>query len=334
MKNDNTYKITTFTKEVELMNKKIGILMLSLMLAFVSGCNINKQQEKSLYEKLEKEMYESDDDDIDEIIKQYNEMAKSDNEPYTLVKFIDENIKNVTEKEAVIMVLILEEVQKEYMPRYAEELFADENQSELLNISAGEQFFDESKIEEIKNADLKKLVTKIIDGKFKLVNVGGAFYPAIDYEGLKSYSGYLTDEIKDYFEIKSHSYSVPKVIDGEMTVSYDELEERLVEIEKYVSKYPNGVKLQDALRCYGECLKLYLEGSINSPIYDVETGKIKEEVMSSYIRLSSTKNPITSSTISKYIEIIQKNQNTIDENVLSHVPEIYSSAIAALENIK
>lgn len=318
------------------MNKKIWILILSLIMLFVTACGIDiKQKEKTLYETIEKEMYESDDDNIDQLIKQYNEMAKSDNEPYTLVKFIDENIKNVTEKEAVIMVLILEEVQKEYTQRYADELFADNNQSELLNLSAGELFFDESKIEEIRNADLKKLVKKIIDGKYKLVNIGGAFYPAIDYVKLKeSYSNYLPDEIKDYLEIKSQSSNVPKVIDGEMTVSYEELAQRLIAIENYVSKYPNGVKLQDVLRYYGECLKLYLEGSTNSPIFDVETGKIKDEVMSSYLKLSSTKKLITSKIISKYIEIIQKNENTIDENVLSHVPEIYSNAIAALENIK
>jgi hypothetical protein len=318
------------------MNKKIWILILSLIMLFVTACGIDiKQKEKTLYETIEKEMYESDDDDIDQLIKQYNEMAKSDNEPYTLVKFIDENIKNVAEKEAVIMVLILEEVQKEYTQRYADDLFADNNQSELLNLSAGELFFDESKIEEIRNADLKKLVKKIIDGKYKLVNIGGAFYPAIDYVKLKeSYSNYLPDEIKDYLEIKSQSSNVPKVIDGEMTVSYEELAQRLIAIENYVSKYPNGVKLQDVLRCYGECLKLYLEGSTNSPIFDVETGKIKDEVMSSYIKLSSTKKLMTSKIISKYIEIIQKNENTIDENVLSHVPEIYSNAIAALENIK
>lgn len=318
------------------MNKKVWILIFSFIMLFVTGCDLNiKQKEKNLYEAIEKEIYQSNDDNIDKLIKQYNEMAKSDNEPYTLVKFIDENIKNVTDKEAVIMVLILEEVQKEYTQRYADELFADNNQSELLNLSAGELFFDESKIEEIRNADLKKLVKKIIDGKYKLVNIGGAFYPAIDYVKLKeSYSNYLPDEIKDYLEIKSQSSNVPKVIDGEMTVSYEELAQKLMEIEDYVSKYPNGVKFQDVLRCYGECLKLYLEGSYNSPIYDVETGKIKDEVMSSYLKLSSTKKLITSKIISKYIEIIQKNENTIDENVLSHVPEIYSNAIAALENIK
>ncbi len=321
-------------KEVSPMNKKILILALSFIL-LLAGCSIDaKQNDKTIYEALEKEVYKSDDQNIDKLIKDYKEIAKSDNEPYTLVKFIDENIENVNEKEAVAMILILEEVQKEYTQRYTDQLFVDNYQSELLSLSSDKLFFDETKIEEIKNADLKELVKRILDGKYKLINLEGAFYPVIDYEGLKAYNDYLPDEIRDYLEIKSQSSNKPVIIDGEITISHEELGQRLIEAEKYISQYPNSIKIQDVLRCYGECLKLYLEGSANSPIYDNTTGKIKEEVISSYIKLSSNKDLITSKIISKYIEIIQKNQNIIDDNVLSHVPEIYSNAIASLENMK
>lgn len=334
LKEDKISLTTIRMKEVEFMNKKIMILILALMI-FIVGCGIDiKQKEKTLYESLEKEAYIIDDENMDKLIKQYNEIAKSDNEPYTLVKFIDENIKEVAENEAVAMILILEEVQKEYAKRYADELFKDNNQQELLNLSAGELLFNKAKIEEIKNADLKELVSNIFAGKYKLVNIGGAYYPVIDYEGLKAYADYLPEEIRDYFNIKAKSSSIPPVLDGEMTVTHEELGQRLVEIEKYISKYPKGIKLQDVLRCYGECLKLYLEGSVNSPIYDGETGKIKEEIMADYITLSSRKELVTSKAISKYLEIIQANENIINENVLSHVPEIYSNAIAALEDIQ
>jgi len=321
-------------KEVSPMNKKILVLALSFIL-LLSGCSVDiKQNDKAIYEALKREVYKKDDTSIHELIKEYKEIAKSDNEPYILVKFIDENIKNVDKKEAVAMILILEEVQKEYTSRYTDELFADNNQAELLSLSQDQLFFDETKVEEIKNADLKELVNKILNGKYKLMNLEGAFYPVIDYEGLKSYSSYLTDEMKDYLEIKSNSSNMPVVIDGEMTISHEELGQRLIETEKYISKYPNSIKAQDALRCYGECLKVYLEGTPNTPIYDAKTGKIKDEVISSYMKLSSNKDLVTSQVISRYIEIIQGNQNIIDDNVLSHVPEVYSSAIASLENME
>ncbi|NLY76914.1 MAG: hypothetical protein GX080_02360 [Tissierellia bacterium] len=316
------------------MNKKLLTIILSFILLTV-GCTADmKQNEKTLYESLEKDSYSPDDNSVDKLIKQYKEIAKSDNEPFTLVKFIDDNIKNATEHEAVAMVLILEEVQKDYIQRYTDELFVDNNQQELLNLSPEDLFFNEEKIEDIKNADLKELISKIVDGKYKLINIGGVFYPVVDYEGLKAYADYLPKEINDYLDIKSHSYNKPTVIDGEMVVSHEELGQRLIDIEKYLAKYPNSIKREDALRCYGECLKLYLEGTVNSPIFDVETGRIKEDIMSSYIKLSSTRDLATSNMISKYIEIIQDNQNTIDESVFSHVPEIYSSAIAALENVQ
>ena len=58
--------------------------------------------------------------------------------------------------------------------------------------------------------------------------------------------------------------------------------ERLIKTENYILKYPNSIKYEEILRLYGVYLKLYLEGSSNTPIYDYETKEIKEEVLSSY----------------------------------------------------
>lgn len=321
------------------MNKKIlkGISIINIFLIlFIVGCesSILEKNDKVIYEALEGSMTISKDDETMELVHEFKSIVESNNEPYTLVQFIDKNIKNATKEEAAVMVLILEEVQKEYIPKYTDELFIEDNQLELLKLSGTELFFNEENIENIKNVKLKDMVEKIIKGKYKLINKEGGFYPIIDYEKLKEYNPYLPDEMKGYIEIKYLNCNSPIILDGEITISFDEIEERLAATEQYIQKYPNSIKLEEVLRIYADYLRLYMEGSDNSPIYQYESNEIKENVLNSYRKMERNDKLITSKIISKYMDIIEENENIVDENVLSKVPRLLSEAVGILESIK
>lgn len=195
-------------------------------------------------------------------------------------------------------------------------------------------FFNKAKIENIKNENLKELVNKIIQGKYKLINMEGAFYPIIDYEALKIYNNYLSDEIKEYIDLKSMDSNLPTILDAGLVISFDQLAERLIKTEKYIIEYPYSIKYEEILRLYGVYLKFYLEGSDNTSIYDYGTKEIKDEVLSSYIKTKNINETVTSRVVSKYIDIIDENQKIIDEAVLSKVIELHSEAIATLEEQK
>lgn len=319
--------------------KKIlkAISMISILLIlFTMGCesDLLEKNDKVIYEALENPLTAAENEETDKLVHEFKSMVESNNEPYTLVQFIDENIKNATEEEAAVMILILEEVQKEYIQKYTDELFMEDNQMELLKLSGTEQFFNEENIENIKNVKLKDIVERIFKGKYKLINMEGGFYPEIDYEKYKKYNRYLSDEIIGYIEIKALNSSKPAILDAEIAISFDEIGERLTQTEKYIQKYPQGVKFEDVLRIYSNYLRLYLEGSDNSPLYEYETKEIKEDIMKSYKKIKGNDRLITSKIISKYIDIIEHNNNIIDESVLSKVPKLLSEAVATLESIK
>lgn len=319
--------------------KKIlkAISMISILLIlFTMGCesDLLEKNDKVIYEALENPLTAAENEETDKLVHEFKSMVESNNEPYTLVQFIDENIKNATEEEAAVMILILEEVQKEYIQKYTDELFMEDNQMELLKLSGTEQFFNEENIENIKNVKLKDIVGRIFKGKYKLINMEGGFYPEIDYEKYKEYNRYLSDEIIGYIEIKALNSSKPAILDAEIAISFDEIGERLTQTEKYIQKYPQGVKFEDVLRIYSNYLRLYLEGSDNSPLYEYETKEIKEDIMKSYKKIKGNDRLITSKIISKYIDIIEHNNNIIDESVLSKVPKLLSEAVATLESIK
>ena len=195
-------------------------------------------------------------------------------------------------------------------------------------------FFDTTKTDQINNGNLKELIDKIIKGKYKLINMEGAFYPIIDYEELKAYNKYFSDEMKDYLDIKSMDSNMPTILDAEFLISFDELSERLITVENYIVKYPEGLKYEEVLRLYGAYLRLYLEGSDNTPIYDFETNKIRDDVLSSYKKTGNIKDTVTSKIVNKYINIIEENQNLIDNQVFSKITELHNEAIGILEESK
>lgn len=320
------------------------VLILSLV-----GCKSKKIDENTEngIEEVNDESSTPIEEDKEKIINDFRNIVKSDNEPYTIVKFIDENIEKVEKEEAVEMIRDLEEVQEEYLTKYTDQLFMEDYQMELLRVSQVTEsreedendiqhmlFFDTTKTDQINNGNLKELIDKIIKGKYKLINMEGAFYPIIDYEELKAYNKYFSDEMKDYLDIKSMDSNMPTILDAEFLISFDELSERLITVENYIVKYPEGLKYEEVLRLYGAYLRLYLEGSDNTPIYDFETNKIRDDVLSSYKKTGNIKDTVTSKIVNKYINIIEENQNLIDNQVFSKITELHNEAIGILEESK
>ena len=332
--------------------KSIAIFLIIGMILLVSlaGCKSKKMREGKgeSIGKVDEEAASSVEDDKEKIMQDFRNIIKSDNEPIILVEFIDKNIEKVEQEDAVEMIKELEEVEEQYLEKYTDQLFMEDYQIELISLSeiqqSGEKhekdksfdymFFDESRIEEIKNGNLKELMDKIIKGKYKLINMEGAFYPIIDYEALKSYDKYLSDEMKKYIDIKTMDSNVPTIMDAGLLISFDELAERLIKTEYHIVEYPEGIRYEELLRLYGMYLRLYLEGTDNTPIYDYETNIIKDEVLSSYKKTADKKNTVTSEVVSKYIDIIEENKNIIDNNVFSKITELYNNAIGTLEEHK
>ncbi len=321
-----------------------------ILLVSLAGCKSKKPEESNEKPvgKVDEESATIVEDNKEKIMQDFRNMVKSGNEPMILVKFIDENVGKVQQEDVVEMVRDLEEVQERYLEKYTDQLFMEDYQVELISLSdineSNKQqdkdethdslFFDDSKIKEIKNGNLKELMEKIIKGKYKLINMEGSFYPIVDYEALKAYNKYLSDEMKDYIDIKSMDSNVPTILDAELLISFDELGERLIRTENHIIKYPEGIKYEELLRLYGVYLRFYLEGSDNTPIYDEETKLIKDEVLSNYKKTANIKNTVTSEIVSKYIDIIKDNENIIDNNVFSNITQLYNDAIGTLEEHK
>ena len=317
--------------------KKYVLLIIALlMIGLITSCNMKKKSNGQVKpaDNASEQSAELKKNEAEKVMVNYKALLLQNKEPFEIVKFIDENIAKVDQNDAVNMIEEFLNVQEKFIQGYTDEISKDDRQSLIFKVCS-EPEFDFKKINEIKDEELKNLLTKIIDGKYKLVNIEGSCYPIIDYEAIGKYNKYLTDEMKGYIDIKAKESNEPSMMDAALVISWDELANRMLGVEKYLVKYPEGIKEEELTRLYGNYLVVYLSGTDNSPIYNYETKKIFDDVLNSYKKLVATnKGTITGDTVKKYIELIANNKNIIDENVTSKIIELHNEAIARIEEHK
>ncbi len=87
---------------------------------------------------------------VEEVYNEFLELVNNGKKPFEVIRFIDKEIKNVTDSMADDMVLALEEVQNIYEVYYQEEIFASdfiekvgrdfESNEDIVNKAKGTEF--------------------------------------------------------------------------------------------------------------------------------------------------------------------------------------------------
>lgn len=312
------------------------LLMIIVLLIILSGC----KKKESITQEPVKEPSESGEDiveeeiDIEGIMKDFNNIVESKNEPDKIVGFMDEQIGKLTDVEGEEMVSKLEKILEEYLEFVTNNILNLDTEGELISIGGNELFFPEDRVQAIENNKLREEVIKTLDSKYKLINLEGNYYPIIDYEKLKDYNEYISPELKEYIAIRAMDSNEPIAIDGALYISYDQLGKRILAIEDYIQRYAGGKRYEEMLKSYRSKLKIYLSGIDNSPIADEETGKIYDDVLASYKAVGNTKDQVTGFIIRKYIEIIEENDYIIDEKVKGNVLSLINESLSLLEQSK
>ena len=320
-----------------MMKKKYLLLVVGLIIVVViSGCAVNSSKEKDAEDpkKVEEQMAQAEKKEKDKLEKNFETLIQENSEPFKLAKFIDENISKVSPKYAEKMVLELERMQESYIVYYMDEFFKDNRQSDLIKVFP-EYEFNPSKVDDIVDEELKGLVTRIIDGKYKIVSTEGYFYIATDYSRLAEYKNYISDEMVKYIEIKAIHSDNPPMIDAGVVIPWDEISNRLIGMEDYLKKYVDGIKSEEITRLYGEYLIVYMSGGDNTPIYNVENKKIFDDILESYKKtVDNNKETITGNIIDKYLKLIEENEYIIDDTVTSKIIVLNNEAIGSIEEHK
>lgn len=320
------------------MKKSIVIPIIFIMVVLsitLSGCKKKTDSKEPVKDPIKStEDAEKDVVNKDKIMKEFDNMIKNRNESDKIVAFIDENIGKLSQIEGDHMVSNLEGALHATLDLATDKLFELDIDGELMNIAGTEQFFPEDKVKDIQNEKLRDEVTRLFKSKYKLINLEGNYYPIVDYEKIKQYSNYISDEMEEYIDIKAMDSNEPVAVDAGLIISYDDLAARIIKTENYISKYSGGQRYEEMLGYYRDKLDMYLSGLPNTPIAEYETNKIYKDVFESYKKTSNVKDSVTAFIVTKYINLIEENELIINENVKDKVLSLVNEALSLLETSK
>lgn len=247
-------------------------------------------------------------------MNEYNDMINEETRPFEALYFIEEKIKTVKPEEATTMILSFEEIQSKYLNIYEESLQNTNVQSQLFNTF--EFNFDQEKVDNIKDEKVKTLVKEILDGGYIIICQEGSFTPIQNYQVLERYNHFLQGEIKDYISYKAaETKRITNIMEGYIT-SWDEWAQCIIEIENYLGKYPSSIKASEMANDYQFYFHAYLFGFDNRPAFNYETKKIDNELLSNYKKfVQDNKNSETAMILKQYIQVIEKNNNTLCDEI-------------------
>ena len=309
------------------MKKKIFIpyiiLIVIMALAF-TGCSDDAKDKEPDKNDLGKpvDFNEKDED----IIEEFRIIKKTSPAPDLLIDFIDENIGKVSTEEADEMIDSLEALLEKNTHVYGGKISELDKDNELLKIDGDKKEFQRKNIEKIEDEKLKVEVDYLYSNMYKLINSEGEFYRTIDYSKLKVYSPYLSENLKKYIEVRSLESDNRFMIDGELTIGFEELADRIFKTEDYLKVASKYKRKEDMLKEYEYKISAYLKGLPNSPIMDYESKEINKEVLESYKKTMDKEYEI-SHIVKDYVEFIRDRDNIIDEVVLEKADELIVKAL-------
>ncbi len=300
------------------------LMMIFITSLVLSGCGVKDNNVVK-----EKEAQEISKEIGKEGQKKVMDAYKTKSKPNEMMAFIEENIKNLSKENADKMINQFEVVQTEYTGKYMDTLF-EENRQEKLREVFGYPF-DKKNIKNIKEEDLKNLINEIYAGGYKLVNLEGDYYPIQDYEVLKKYTSYLSQEMKDYIKVMAAETNELMTNDAAIAISIEELGNRTLNTEAFLKKYPESKKRKVVGQLYEMYIRAYLHGANNTPAFDYETNKISEEVLNSYKKiLSEHKETITGEVVKEYMQAIEKNDFKGGDSIINEGNRLLEKAMANL----
>ncbi|MFA5384106.1 MAG: hypothetical protein WC364_05500 [Eubacteriales bacterium] len=290
------------------------ILLVILMFCF-SGCANNKNKSGSGDEQ---------------VLAGFENLLRGANEK-SVLSFIDENIGNVSRQTADKLVYGYEKLQKDALNDLEEQFSGSKEEKWTITIPQGLQkefgySFSMDKIDSIKDPQLKEILQEVRNSGYLARTAEGMYFPVINYDFYKKYSGYLTDQTKDYYSIMAEGSNQPAVDDGCLKITPDDILERMEAQQIYINKYPGSPKLRDIKDLYITYVSFYLCGTDNTPAFSYDTKVLNSGFKESYqnYRLTDT---VFGREFIFYFETLKKEEYKLTD-------KISSARNKLIENIK
>jgi hypothetical protein len=224
--------------------------------------------------------------------------------------FIDEGIVKISS------------LQKKYGNNLCQNLFSDIERVTYWQYSNSEL----NDISRIKEEDLKAAIIKAKDEGFKVEVLEGDLYlePLPKYL-IEIYGDYLSEHAKEYLNLKNFEIESRMADEGFLLITWDELADRIVCWEKFITKYPDSKEAQQALNeFFAPYLYFYINGMDNTQVYDSVTGILSDEVKTSYrYFINEYEGSESQKVILELYNMLEENDFKKNENITTYIEDLF-----------
>ena len=278
-------------EETPIMKRFMMLLIIPIMV--LSGCGNNTDP------PMDQEEQGNEIEAEAQLIEEFRDLMEEAEFPKEVVAYVDHNIKKMETETANQMLFEL----TDYLSNFFIDNFSVWSNIEKLN--AYYKYPQGINLEEITEADLKEFYNDLIDSGYKLEAIEGMINPIVDYRWVAKYNNYISKDLIDYYELCAIESDELSAKDAGLTITWNELGNRVLAAESYLSKYPHSLASEEAAFRYEQYLWMYLLGLNNTPIVDWETNKVIDEVLNSYHQfIEDHRDTATADALANYLEIL------------------------------
>ncbi len=174
-------------------------------------------------------------------------------------------------------------------------------------------------------SDLKNVLIHNLNLGLKLKSSVGKYFYVIDYTKLSNSMGdYISKEYRDYINILALDINEPYLIGDSLMISQEILGDRLNLLEKFKVNYPYSNYFSEVSNLYTSYSKIFIFGDMNNPNFDLETNKVKEEVLIHWEEyIEKYPNSYMTDILSKITLDIKNNQNILTPDLREKYKKLY-----------
>ncbi len=302
---------------------KILAVLLSILMLGLVGCA--KQSEQVNMEKPQDET----------VLAGFNQLIGVNAAENDILDFIDANIGKVSKEGAGWLVTGYEARQKSSLALLDEQFTEGKEEKWSVIIPNGLQefgyIFSMDKIDEVEDAELKKMLEEVRDTGYKVRTAEGMYFPVIDYQFYEKYYPYLADELKGYYGLMAVESGAPPAVDAALQITPDELLNRIVAQETYINQYPGSQKRQDVETLYLRYVGFYLFGINNTPAFAYDTKVLRSDFKQSYDNFKAVGDSKFGAAFSPYLEVLKNENYVLTDNVTSEQQKVIEKVKQALK---
>jgi len=243
------------------------------------------------------------------VFEEFQKMLKKTGQLPAAFNYLKAHIKEVSPYQASLMVLYLENAIIKEQPAMDKRFFADSVQTAIGKAyKMGDSITDV--LNRTKDSKLKALLKEAASSGYKLDTAEGMFYTVVDYKALQPFAKDINADIKAYIDIMTVETEKAKLKDAALRIGYQELANRSLAAEKFVTSYPNSNRTAQIKKLLAEYKSLTFYGANNTPLFDYDSKKIQPNAKIGYTNIIGWNDPASS----EYLTLLKKFMGVLADN--------------------